>query len=126
MCPYRELLLWRQTIDLAHQIYRATHNFPAEDRGDLAVRLRSVASEIPLHIATHYSCDGATFLRGLKRARCDLLRLEHLVTIANHLHYWPASRALRIAGQLAELRRHLRAFFHSLAPPDSLPTDRRD
>ncbi len=126
MCPYRELLLWQQTVYLAHQIYGATHTFPPTDRGDLAARLRNVAVAIPVHIAAHYSCDGATLLRGLKRARCDLLRLEHLVAIANRLHYWPAPLALRMARQLAELRRHLRAFFHSLTPLHSLATDRRD
>ncbi len=76
----------------------------------------AAAIVIPVQIATHYSCDGTEFLRGLKRAHRTLLTLEHLIQLVKRFHYWPTSRATRISRELVDIRRHIQAFFHSLAP----------
>ncbi len=116
MCSYQQLPLWQQSHTLANEVFRATQGLATDDHFDLAARMRSAALAIPTHIATHYSCDGALFLQGLQRARDALLRLEHLVHIAQRLDYWPTPRARKTTRQLARIRRHLQAFFHSLAP----------
>ena len=114
MCSYRQLLLWQQACSLVGEIYQSTNGVDADGRGDLVESLRKVAIAIPVQIATHYSCDATGCLRGLERARRALVRLEHLVYLAQRLNYWPTPRAARIIRQLAGLRRHLRALFHSL------------
>jgi four helix bundle protein len=116
MHAYRELLLWKEACSLAGEIFRVTRDWVREGDGDLAGRLRAAAMAIPVRIARHYSCDTVVFLRGLRGARQSLLELEHLVQMVNKLHYWPPSQATRISRQLAEIRRHMQAFFHSLAP----------
>ncbi len=116
MCPYRELLLWRQAYELTYHIYATTRCFPPEDPGDLAARLRSAAIDLPVHIAESYACEGTRFARGLRRARRDLLILEHLVAIANRLAYWPLPQAGRVTCRLNELHRHIRAFLRCLTP----------
>ncbi len=124
MCSYRQLLLWQQATSLAHQIYYFTRDFSSPDRADLAARLRSVAVAIPLHIAVHYSRDGATFVRGLQQARRDLLKLEILVALASESYtgsLWPTWRMVH---QMATVRRHVQALLRCLTPCHSSSPDR--
>lgn len=117
MGSYRELPLWQRAVDLAEVIYRGTCDFPLAERRGLTMQLRRLALAIPLHVAGHYSHRAATFLRGLRRARRTLRQLEHQVLIASRLHYWSAEQVREISQCVAEVHRHLQAFFHSLCPP---------
>ncbi len=116
MCSYQQLPLWQQARSLAEQVYRMTDGLPTADYFDLAARMRLTSVAIPVEIATHYSPDGSTFLRGLKRARDALVLFEHLADLATRVNYWPPTRARSIARQTIRIRQHMQAFFHSLAP----------
>ncbi|MHB0959869.1 MAG: four helix bundle protein [Pirellulaceae bacterium] len=117
MCSYRELPLWQRALDLAEVIHRSTRDFPLAERLGLTMQLRRLAVAIPLHVAGHYSRRASTFLRGLRRAHRALRQLEHQVLIAGRLQYWSAEQAEEISQGVAEVRRHLQAFFNSLRPP---------
>ena len=117
MCSYRELPLWQCAVDLAEVIHRSTCDFPLAERLGLTMQLRRLAIAIPLHVAGHYSRRASTFLRGLRRAQRALRQLEHQVLIAGRLQYWSAEQVREISQCLAEVHRHLQAFFHSLRPP---------
>lgn len=116
MCSYRQLLLWQQAHSLAGEIYQTTECLNVGQQCQLATSMREAALAVPVQIATHYSCDGPMLLRGVERARCALVHLQHLVYLARRLSYWPVSRATRIIRHLAALHRHLLAFLHSLKP----------
>ena len=117
MCSYRELPLWQRAVDLAEVIHRSTDAFPMAERLGLTLQLRRLAIAIPLHVAEHYSRRAATFLPGLHRAHRVLRQLEHQVLIAGRLRYWSAQQSEEISRHLAEVRRLLQAFLHSLCPP---------
>lgn len=118
MCSYRQLLLWQQAVSFTHDIYHATEGLETDDHFELAASLRRESLAVAVHIATDYSSEATEFLQGLERARRALICLEHLIYVAQYLEYWPVSRTVTFARRLLHIRRHLRAFFRSLAGPD--------
>lgn len=51
MHNFKELNIWRKSIDLATEIYKATSNFPAEEKFGLISQMRRCAVSIPSNIA---------------------------------------------------------------------------
>ena len=49
--PHRTLEVWKQAMDLAVEIYRATERFPAEERFGLVSQMRRCSTSIPSNIA---------------------------------------------------------------------------
>jgi four helix bundle protein len=116
MCGYRELLLWQRAVELAEVIHHSTDTFPRVECLGLTLQLRRLAIAIPLQVAEYYSQRASTFLLGLHRAHRTLRQLEHQVFIAGRLQYWSGEQSEEIARHLAEVRRLLQAFLHSLCP----------
>ena len=48
---YRDLLVWKQAMDLADFVYDLTERFPARERFGLAFQMRKAAVSIPSNIA---------------------------------------------------------------------------
>ena len=48
---YRDLLVWKQAVDLADLVYDITERFPARERYGLAFQMRKAAVSIPSNIA---------------------------------------------------------------------------
>jgi four helix bundle protein len=118
MGSYQDLPLWQRAVELAEAIYRDTVDFPAVEQWGLVRQLRRLATAIPWQVAAHFSPRAATFLRGLRRARRTLRKLEHQVLLADRLQFWSVEQRADICRCLAEVHRHLRAFFRSLGPPE--------
>lgn len=51
MAKCRELVAWQKAHELALNVYRATLEFPAEERFGLTQQLRRVALSVPANIA---------------------------------------------------------------------------
>lgn len=115
MCGYRQLLLWRQAYALTSQIHGATEDLAGHDQDELTASLRRESLSIAVQIAVEYSADGRTFLQGLNRARRSVVCVEHLIYLAQYLDYWPVSRTVSLLRQLADIRRQLYAFIHTIA-----------
>jgi len=51
---YRELIVWKRSMDLVVQIYRLSADFPTEEKYGLKSQIQRAAVSIPANIAEGY------------------------------------------------------------------------
>ena len=51
MRPHENLEVWKKSVDFVVSIYKATENFPKEEKFGLTSQLRRAAVSIPANIA---------------------------------------------------------------------------
>jgi four helix bundle protein len=81
---YRELDVWKVSIDLVVELYRVTASWKSEEKFGLTSQVRRAASSIPANIAEGYGrSHRGDYLRFLSIARGSLAELEtHLIVAA--------------------------------------------
>jgi four helix bundle protein len=85
---YRDLVAWQKAMDLAEAVYRATANFPPDERFSLTQQLRRASVSIPSNIAEgHSRRSTADFLRFLHIAYGSRAELETQVLLAERMNY---------------------------------------
>jgi four helix bundle protein len=88
MRPHHKLDAWSKGIDLVVEIYRATEDFPKEERYGLTSQIRRAAVSIPANIAEgagRYS--NREFAHFLSNAQGSSSELETELIISNRLGY---------------------------------------
>lgn len=88
MKSFRELSVWREGMDLAEVIYRATERFPKREWYGLAAQMRRSAVSIPSNIAEgqgRFTLPDR--LRFLGHARGSLFELETQIEVAKRCGY---------------------------------------
>jgi four helix bundle protein len=87
---FRDLSVWRKSMELAEQCYLLTKRFPAEDRFALGRQIRKSGISTPSNIAEgfgrHYSQEYIRFLRIAKGSDNELqtqLELSHRIRIVS-------------------------------------------
>lgn len=85
---YRDLKVWKSSVDLAVLVYRSTESFPAAERFGLTIQLRRAAVSVPSNIAEGQSRKSARdFLRFLHIAEGSLAEIETQLEIARQLNW---------------------------------------
>ena len=80
---YKDLRAWKQSMELALEIYRFTENFPKEERYGLTSQLRRAAVSVSSNIAEGKGrCTDKELLLFLHHARGSLLEVETQLLIA--------------------------------------------
>ena len=112
---YKDLRVWKQSVDLALEIYRYTQNFPKNELYGLTSQLRRAAVSVPSNIAEGKgrSSDKELILF-LHHSRGSLLELETQVFIASELAYIEESQAKHLLSQVEDLAKALNALINSL------------
>ncbi len=133
---YRDLEVWKQSMDLVEECYRLSEGFPRSEEFGLRAQLRRSAVSVPSNIAEgHGRSTTGDYLRHLAIAHGSLMELETQLLIARRLEYVtePSLEALLkrtdgIGRMLASLTKRLRertsgataaARISSLAPRSS-------
>lgn len=114
---YRDLEVWRQSMELAETVWRLSAQFPAQERFGMTSQLRRAATSVPANIA-----EGAQrnktgeFLQFLGIASGSLAETETFLLLAERLELLPAGRnqvaleqADAVGRMLTGLKRSLRA-----------------
>ncbi len=115
---YKDLRVWRQSVDLALEIYRETQNFPKHELYGLTSQLRRAAVSVSSNIAEGKgrSSDKELVLF-LHHARGSLLEVETQLFIARELAYIEDPRAEHLLGEVENLAKALNALINSLRKP---------
>ena len=114
---YRDLEVWKKSIDLVERIYLASKGFPADERFGLTSQIRRAAVSVPSNIAEGAARFGTgEFLQSLSVASGSLAESETQLIIANRLDMLDLpmmeellTRSEEVSKMLGGLRRSLEA-----------------
>jgi four helix bundle protein len=112
---YRDLIAWKEGMELVKAIYDATDAFPQHEMYGLVSQLRRAAVSISSNIAegqAHYT--NPEFVRFLRHARGSLAEIETQVLIAQDRRYVSPQIAEELIAKTDELGRVLSGLINSL------------
>ena len=106
---YRDLKVWRKSMDLVVACYRLTKLFPNQEKYGLVSQLQRAAVSVPSNIAEghgrKYTND---YLRFLSIANGSLMEVETQIQIAQRLNFINSEECTTILNQTSEISRMLR------------------
>ena len=112
---YRDLEVWKQSINLVAQIYLASKGFPPDERFGLTSQVRRAAVSVPSNIA-----EGAArtttgeYLQGLSVASGSLAEVETQIIVASRLEMLLPRDMERLLGQADGISKMLGGLKRSL------------
>lgn len=112
---YRDLLVWRRSVDLVLEIYDATEYFPRREIYGLAAQLRRAAVSVPSNIAEGHGRDHlGEYLHHLSIANGSLMEVETQVVIAMRRKFIGIDLERRLLGCSGEVGRMVAGLTRSL------------
>jgi len=124
---YRDLEVWRKSMDLVVQCYDATHAFPANEKYGLMGQIQRAAVSVPANIAEGQARENRKeFLHHLSIAHGSVAELETHIEIASRIGYLKVDVAHRLFGQTEEVGRMINGLRRSLRqarPPKGQSAD---
>ena len=112
---YRDLNVWKFSMDLAVDVYALTKTFPREEVFGLTAQMRRAATSIPANIAEGFGrAQRKSFIQFLRIAQGSLKELETHSTLAARLDYVDRSRLGALAERYESLGKMLLSFIRSL------------
>ena len=112
---YRDLEVWKKSIDWVEQIYLASKAFPPEEKFGLTSQLRRAAVSVPSNIAEGAARSGTgEFLQSLSVASGSLAEAETQLMVANRLQMLDSETLTRLLNQAEEISKMLGGLKRSL------------
>nr|WP_114985678.1 four helix bundle protein [Cyclonatronum proteinivorum] len=112
---YRELTVWKKSIDLSIQIYRLTSSFPTEEKFGIISQMRRAATSIPANIAEGQARrTTGEFLQSLGIARGSLAELEIFLIISERLQLATATDCNSLLRDCEEISKMLNGLMKAL------------
>jgi four helix bundle protein len=103
MHKYQDLKLWQKSIDLVVEIYKATADFPKEEKYGLTSQIRRSAISIPSNIAEGAGRNSdKEFVQFLAVSNGSSYELETQVIVANRLELLSKEVADSLCDRLIE------------------------
>ncbi len=114
---YRDLEVWKKSIDWVELIYNVSNRFPRDEKFGLTSQIRRAAVSVPANIAEGAARTGTgEFLQFLSVASGSLAEVETFLILAERLGYLPEAdrqvletKADEISRMLGGLKRSLRS-----------------
>jgi len=114
---FRELIVWKKSLDLAERIYRATERFPKREIFGLALQMRRAAVSIPSNIAEGQSRNSRNeFRHFLGIARGSLAELETQIELSARLEMLKSEDTAIFMNLIEEIGKMLSGLKRSLSP----------
>ena len=111
---YRDLAVWKQSMDFVEDVYRALALFPADEKYGLSDQIRRAVVSIPSNIAEGFGRDSdKEFAHFLSIARGSLFEVSTQLEIARRLGFLKPGNGLyrqstAIGKMISALRTHLK------------------
>ncbi len=112
---YRDLEVWKKSIDLVEAIYKLSKTFPPDERFGLTSQVRRAAASVPANIAEGAARTGTgEFLQFLSVASGSLAEVETFLILAERLKLISTEALGRLETQTSEISRMLGGLKRSL------------
>ena len=110
MRNFRNLDIWKNAVELSKMIYKATKNFPAEEKYGLISQIQRAAVSVASNIAEGSSRKSEVdFARFLEISIGSAFEVETQLIIANELNYISKSNYESILSHIQILQRQINA-----------------
>lgn len=108
MRPHEKLDVWKKAIEFVVAVYKATENFPGDERFGLTSQLRRAAVSIPANIAEGAGRKSSKeFAHFLSTSQGSASEVDTELLIAKRLGYLENSKYVELCGSLDEIGRML-------------------
>jgi four helix bundle protein len=111
---FRDLDVWRKSMDLAVKVYITTETFPRTEALGLTSQLRRAAVSIPSNIAEGKSVGGQRYRRHIKIALGSNAELQTQIDLAKRLGILNDTHATQLMERASEIGRMLAGLFKAL------------
>ena len=112
---YKELKVWQKSYQLCLEVYRATAEFPKEERFGLTSQMRRAVVSVVSNIAEGYGRKTTTeYIRSLYIVYGSNCELETQMLLSGDLGYTESSKLRGITEKIQEVERMLKALIKSL------------
>ena len=117
---YRDLIVWKEAMDIAELVYRLTRAFPREEAFGLTSQMRRCAVSIPSNIAEGFGrAQRKVFVQFLRIAQGSLKELETQLMLAVRVELVPSKEVSDIQARCQILGKRFVRYIRSLEQPTS-------
>jgi four helix bundle protein len=115
MTSYKELKVWRESVELVKDVYIATKLFPKEELYVLVSQIRRAAISIPSNIAEGHMRKGTReFVQFAQVALGSAAELDTQLVIARELNYLTTEAGEQVMNRLDHVSRMLNKLIFAL------------
>ena len=112
---YRDLIVWKEAMDIAEDVYLLTRSFPREELFGMTSQLRRCAASIPANIAEGYGrAQRKSFVQFLQIVQGSLKELETHVALCGRVGLVQPPDRERMEASCTRLGKRLVQFVRSL------------
>jgi four helix bundle protein len=112
---FKDLEVWRVSLDLAEACYRATRRFPVEEMYGLTSQIRRAAAAIPANIAEGYGRETTpAFIQFLRIAQGSVKELETHLILAHRVEVLQIEDSQSLQAECDRVSRMLRNLIRAL------------
>jgi four helix bundle protein len=116
--PYRtfkDLEVWRESVELAVDVYRLTARFPYEERFGMTSQFRRAAVSVPTNLAEGYGrATPGEYLNQISVVRGSLNEVETLSILSARLEFGDQNALVAMAPRIEVLQRRITALRTSI------------
>ena len=113
---FRDLEVWRKSMDLVVRVYETSRNFPDSEKFGLTSQIRRAAVSIPSNIAEGKAIGGQRYRRHVKFALGSNAELQTQIELAKRLNFLSEAAERDLLEAAAEVGRMLAGLFRALPP----------
>lgn len=112
---YRDLEVWKLSMDVAESCHRRTRQFPKEELFGMTSQMRRSSSSVPYNIAEGWGRDNrGDYVHHLRIAQGSLKEFETQVLLSQRLEYVSEQESIEFLQHTDSIGRMLRALIRSL------------
>ena len=111
---FRDLEVWRKSMDLAVRVYKASDKFPSSETFGLTSQVRRASVSIPSNVAEGKAVGGQRYRRHVKIALGSNAELQTQIELAKRLNMLSDAVADELHEQASEIGRMLAGLVKAL------------
>ena len=115
MGNFKELLVWKKSIEFVTEIYEITATFPSEEKYGLVSQIRRAAVSIPSNIAEgNARRSSADYIQFLKIARGSGAEVETQIIISKNLKFIDELKCEELTLKITEIMKMINGLINYL------------